>query len=212
VLLDVTAARVIAGAFRHSLHPLWSPDCRSALDPRTAEDAHRRQIEAEYAAAELAASRPAVQPLVSRVIERGVAGLVAGLEALSGRHWQWAAGQIREQVIMKYEKISTELGCRECLRDMLEQARRDHERLVMREALLRELDRRFLNRLLEPGALPQKPSFRPRGRGSRLMLAAADVLESLSQALDEAAERLKAASRHDVAELHTPVENREEKR
>jgi hypothetical protein len=74
------------------------------------------------------------------------------------------------------------------------------------------MDRRFLESPVHKpeGPLPQQPQFRPRNR--RLFLAAADALKSLSRALDVAAQQLEAASRQDVAELHNPLENSEEKR
>ena len=210
-IADSQAARSLAAAL-HGLRPLWPLGLPADGTGATAEEAERRRIEAEYAAAELAASRPAAAPLVSPQIEQGVACLASGLESFRSRRWLEMAAQMRPEFVKYYEQITVDYQWVGLLDGMLDHVRREHRRLVLREALLKELDRRFLDSLLEPGALPEKPRYRSPGGGRKLMLAAADALELLSNVLDEAAERLKTASRLDVAELNTPVENSEEKR
>ena len=107
-----------------------------------------------------------------------------------------------------YNRIISDYGLRDPVVPLLAHFGRQHERLALREALLKELDRHFLNLPIDRDypRWPPKPQYR--GPSRKLMLAAADALKSLSQTLEAAAERLEEASRQDVAELHSPSENR----
>ena len=211
-LIQSPASQAVADAFALSLRPLWPLRAEAALADQSLRDDDRRRIEAEYAAAELAAAAPPSAPWVADRW-RQVTDLAERVaRAAHDAHWLTISNRVADQLNEKYEEMIAYFGWQETLPTLLAHARRQHQRLVLREALLRELDRGFLDQpVLEPQQpLPQKPKYRPKGR--RLYLAAADALKTLSRALDAAAAQLETVSREDVAELHTVGEKSEEKR
>ncbi len=212
LLVSPPSGRAVAAAFGTALAPLWPlRDSTPQLPHESPSAAERRRIEADYAAAELAAAAAPAEPWVSPALARGVALVGEAVAALDEQRWLAISRQFSEQLLESYEKVVSDHGWQEVVHPLAARLRRHHERLALREALLREMDRRFLESAPKRDwPVPSKPQFR--SRSSKLLLAAADALKSLSQTLEEAAEQLEAASRSDVAELNTPVENKEEKR
>lgn len=212
-LLPLPALRSVGSALGSGLAPLWplrgGPVHESGSQP---DEDERRRVEAEYAAAELAAAAPQDRALMAPAWRNGVEALTSGLEAA-------AAGDplldmyegISVKIVGTYDQMIADYGWQETIPPLVSHIRRQHDRLALREALLKEMDRRFLEMPLDRDyPLPAKPQYR--GPSRKLILAAADALKSLSQSLSAAAQRLEEVSRQDVAELHTPSENREEKR
>jgi hypothetical protein len=212
-LLPLPTLRSVGSALGSGLAPLWPLRSRSVHENGSQpDDDQRRRAEAEYAAAELAAAAPReTAPLVAPAWRNGVAAFTKGLEAAAtGDPLLNTYEVIRGKLTGTYEQIIADYGW-ETVPPLVAHIRRQHDRLALREALLKELDRRFLEVPLDREyPVPQKPQYR--GPSRKLILAAADALKSLSQSLNAAAEKLEEVSRQDVAELHTPSENREEKR
>ena len=211
-MADAPAAKAIAAAFGQALRPLWPVEKGTAvLADQSLRDEERRRIEADYAAAELTAGGGA-RPRLAGAIEWATHRVNDAVAAVQSANWSSLSQQIGDELYCKYDELITELGWQDTLRPLAAHVRRQHERLVLREALLKEMDRRFLESpVTRPEApLLHRPKFRTPSR--RLVLAAADALKSLSRTLDSAAEQLEAASRQDVAELHNPLQNSEEKR
>ncbi|HUE69250.1 MAG TPA: hypothetical protein VMP01_00010 [Pirellulaceae bacterium] len=212
-ILPLPALRSVGSALGSGLAPLWPLRGGPVHESRSQGDEdERRRVEAEYAAAELAAAAPHEGPLMAPAWRYGVEALTSGLEAA-------AAGDllldmyegISVKVVGTYEKMIADYGWQETIPPLVSHLRRQHDRLALREALLQEMDRRFLEMPLDRDyPLPVKPQYR--GPSRKLILAVADTLKSLSQSLSAAGQRLEEVSRQDVAELHTPSENREEKR
>lgn len=204
-LVQSDTARKLSSALNLATHPWPAPMPDHAQRVRD-----RQLVEAEYAAAQLAAAELPACPLVTpawNVVATNVSR-VSSLWTMS--RLPEASKKAREQVAVQSERLMGKQFL-EALKPLVAHVERQHERLALREALLQELDRRFFELFQRPAIeIPAKPSFQRPNR--KIILAASEALKSISRALDAAADRLEAASREDVAELHTPVENREEKR
>jgi len=212
-MADAPPVRAAAAAFGQALRPLWPLGAsRPMLADQSLRDAERQRIEAEYAAAELAAANAGGQRWLADLMDQAKSLASRAVAAAQEASWISISQRISSQLNSKYDEIITDLGWQETLRPLLAHLRRQHERLALREALLKEMDRRFLESPINSpaGPLPLRPKFRPSNR--RLYMAAADALKSLSRALNAAAEQLESVSRQDVAELHNPLQNSEEKR
>jgi hypothetical protein len=211
--LPLPALKSVGSALKSGLAPLWPLGGQRPIagDEQKLDD-ERRRSEAEYAAAELAAAAPQTGALVAPAWRRGQAWLGSGIEsAAAGKPWIAMYQGINEQIIGNYRQVIGKHGWQQTIPPLVAHIRRLHGRVALREALLKEMDRRFLEMPLDHEfPLPPKPRFR--GPSRKLMLAAADALKALSQSLSGAADRLEEASRQDVAELHIPSENREGKR
>jgi hypothetical protein len=210
---DAPAARAVSAAFSQALRPL-SLTSRGELPlaDQSLRDVERRRIEAEYAAAEWAAAGSHREPWLAAAWGEATTQLRQATAAAVRTDWPSIYKQLRNEFYNKFDEVIVELGWEEMVRPLVAHVRRQHERLALREALLREMDRRFLEiPVHQPdGPPPDRPKVKRPNR--RLLVAAADALKSLSKALDAAAEQLDAVSRQDVAELYNPVENSEEKR
>lgn len=210
-LFEAPAAKAVTAAFGQTLRPVWPLGPAASPAAADAQDPARGQIEAEYAAAELAAAGRPAQPWVSAWLEDTKTLVQQRVESLGSRHWPSYSEVTSRELTNTYNKINEYLGCQESAASLLAFVQRQHRRVVLREALLRELDQRFLDvPILKERPAPPAPPFRSKGR--RIYLAAAEALKSLSHLMQAAAEQLEDASRQDVAELHTPIENGEEKR
>lgn len=210
-IAQAPVARKLGAAFRALSSP-WPPEALESPDQAERElDRLRAATEAEYAAAQRAAAGVPLRSLVAPAWNAVATSLRRSVMALDSRELCMMADDAADQIGTTYQDYLCETGWDAVVERLTIHARRHKERLALREALLRELDRNFLEIFERPDSpLPDKPRFQRPNR--KVFMAASDALKSLSRLLDTAADRLEAASREDVAELHTPVENGEEKR